>query len=128
MEERRKFVRLDTRIEVTYTKLPAPDLHSVVTKNISAGGVCFFAKEELPEGTLIRAAMSLPGRAKPILFTARVIWSEAYEVIGKTERHRAVEIGVVFVDISPEDKEVVMRHVILSFLPIAPEGIKPPPA
>ncbi len=124
MEERRKFVRLDTRIEVTYTRLPDPDLRSVVTRNVGAGGICFFAREALAPGTLVRAAMSLPARQQPVLFTARVIWSEAYEVIGKEERRRAVEVGVQFVDISPEDKEAVMRHVILSFLPIQPEGIK----
>jgi c-di-GMP-binding flagellar brake protein YcgR len=125
MEERRHFVRLDTRIEVTYTKLPQANLQAVVTKNISAGGICFFANEELPEGTTIRAAMSLPGRPHPILFTARVVWSEAYEVIGKEERRRAIEIGIEFINIAPSDKEVVMRHVILSFLPISREGIKP---
>lgn len=120
MEERRKFVRLDTRLEVSYTVLPAEQAKRTLTKDIGGGGVCLFADKPLPAGTRLQVAMRLPEREAPVHFTGEVVWSEQYEVIGKEERQRAVEIGVRFLEIAPKDLEAVFQHVILS--------LKPPPA
>ena len=115
MEERRQFVRLDTRLEVSYAVLPSDKPKKSVTKNIGGGGVCLFTDKELPIGTRLQVAMKLPDQEVLVHFIAEVVWSEAYEVIGKTERQRAVESGVRFVEIAPQDREAVMRHVILGF-------------
>ena len=117
MEERRKFVRLDTRLDVNYTVLPAGKPQHTITKGVGGGGVCFFTERVLLPGSRLQVAMKLPHHEHPVNFTAEVIWSEQYEVIGKTERRRAVETGVHFVEIAPKDREAVMRHVILSFQP-----------
>ena len=114
MEERRQFVRLDTRLEVQYSVLPTEAPQTAVTKDVGGGGICIFADKELPPGTRLQLAMKLPGREKPVNFTAEVIWSEAYEVIGHSQRQRAVEVGVRFVEVSPQDHEAVMQHVILT--------------
>ena len=114
MEERRQFVRLDTRLEITYSVLTAGAPQQATTKDISGGGVCLFADRELPPGARLQVAMKLPDREQPVHCTVEVMWSEAYETIGKTEHKRAVEIGVRFVEIAPQDQEAVMRHVILS--------------
>ena len=119
MEERRKFVRLDTRLEISYAVLPAEQAKHAVTKDISAGGICLFAEKPLPPGTRLQVAMALPGREAPINFTAEVVWAESYEVIGKEQRQRAVEIGVRFVEIAPKDQEAILQHVILSLKPPA---------
>ena len=117
MEERRQFVRLDTRLEMSYTLLPSGKAQRTVAKNISGGGVCLFLEQVVPEGTRLQVAMTLPGREEPVHFTAEVIWCESYEMIGRTERKRAVEAGVQFVEISPKDQEAVMQHVILQLQP-----------
>ena len=119
MEERRKFVRLDTRLEISYAVLPAEQAKHAVTKDISAGGICLFAEKPLPPGTRLQVAMTLPGRKEPVHFTAEVVWAESYEVIGKEQRQRAVEIGVRFVEIAPKDQEAILQHVILSLKPPA---------
>ena len=113
MEERRQFVRLDTRLDIKYTVLTAGSTLQAITKDISAGGICMFAEQELPAGTQLQVAMKLPGREQSVNFTAEVVWSEAYEMIGKSQRQRSVEIGVRFVEVAPQDKEAVMQHVIL---------------
>ena len=115
MEERRRFMRLDTRLDVTYTVLPTGNAQQTISKDIGGGGVCFFADKPLAPGTCLQVAMKLPGREQPVHFTAEVIWSEPYEVIGKTERQRAVEVGVRFLEIAPNDLEAIMQHVIRSF-------------
>ena len=120
MEERRQFVRLDTRLEISYTVLPAEQAKHGVTKDIGGGGICLFAEKSLPPGTRLQVAMTLPGREAPVRFTAEVVWTEQYEVIGKEERRRSVEIGGRFLESAPKDQEAVLQHVILS--------LKPPPA
>ena len=117
MEERRRFVRLDTRLEVTYTRLPSTQAQQTMTKDIGGGGICFFADELLRPGDRLQVAMKLPNYERAVNFTAEVMWSETYEVVGRTERQRAVEVGVRFVEIAPQDQEAIMQHVILSLQP-----------
>jgi len=118
MEERRHFVRLDTRLEINYSVLPSGGSQHSSTKNISKGGICLFAEQPMVPGTRLQVAMILPGREQPVNFTADVVWCEQYEVISKTERRRSVELGVQFVEISPQDQDAVMQHIILRLQPI----------
>ena len=120
MEERRRFVRLDTRLEVEYSVLPSGSPRATVSKDISGGGICLFADRMLPVATKLQIAMRLPGRESPVHFTGEVMWSEQYEVIGRTQRDKAVEVGVRFVEIAPQDREAIMQHVILSMKPPHP--------
>ena len=120
MEERRRFVRLDTRLEVEYTVLPTGSPRVTVSKDIGGGGICLFADRVLPVGTKLQIAMRLPGRDQPAQFTGEVMWSEPYEVIGRAQRETGVEVGVQFVDISPQDREAILQHVILSMKPPHP--------
>ena len=113
MDDRRQFVRLDTRLEISYSVLPAGTAQDSVTKNISGGGVCLFADHTLAQGTPLQVSMTLPGRKEPVQFTGEVVWSEAYELIGPERRERRVEVGVKFVKIAPKDQEAVLQHVIL---------------
>jgi len=126
MEERRRFVRLDTQLKVKYTVLPQTEARPTVTKDISGGGICFFADEMLQPGTTLQVEMTLPDRDTPAPFTAEVIWCEPYEVIGKTKRERAIEVGVRFVEVAPVDQKAIMNHVILNLKP--PRTSTTPPA
>ena len=113
MEEQRQFVRLDTRLDTTYTVLSTGAVGQVVTKNIGGGGVCVFTEHVLAAGTRLQMALKLPDGERTVHCIAEVVWSEAYEIIGKTERRRAVETGVRFVEVTPQDQEAIMQHVIL---------------
>ncbi|MCH8218887.1 MAG: PilZ domain-containing protein, partial [Planctomycetes bacterium] len=125
MDERRQFVRLDTRLDVSYTYLPTANQQQSVTKDIGGGGICFFANEVLKPGDRLQVSMKLPGREQPVNFIGEVIWSEQYETIGKTERKRAIEVGVKFVEIAPKDRDAVMEHVILTLQPRKPQPPSP---
>ena len=117
MEERRRFVRLDTRLDVTYTVLPATRAQQAVTKDIGGGGICIFSEQVLKPGDQLQVSMKLPNHDKAVNFTAEVAWSEPYEVIGKGGRQRSVEVGVRFVEIAPQDQDAIMQYVILSLQP-----------
>lgn len=120
MEERRKFVRLDTRLDVNYVVLPSGTAQRTVTKDIGGGGICMIVERQLPLGSRLQVALKLPDREQPINFIGEVMWSEPYEVIGKSEHRKAVECGLRFVEIAPADQEAVMRHVILTLQSGAP--------
>ncbi len=122
MEERRRFVRLDTRLDVSYAVQPAGTVQRTSSKDIGGGGICLFADHVLEPGTCLKVSMKLPELEQPVAFTAEVVWSEPYEVIGRTVRERAVELGVRFLDIAPQDQEAIMQHVILSLKPAQPRS------
>ena len=117
MEERRRFVRLDTRLPVTYRVLPAPESTQSVTKDIGGSGICVFLSEPLRPGTRLQIDIELPDQERPLLFTGEVVWCEQYEIISKTQRERSVEAGVKFLQIAPQDQDAIMRYVILSLQP-----------
>ncbi|MBI4343749.1 MAG: PilZ domain-containing protein [Candidatus Omnitrophica bacterium] len=117
MEERRQFARLDTRIEVTCRAVTTAPPQRMVTKNVSAGGICIFVEQELAPGTHLEVSMTLPDRPKPVQFTGEVVWSEAYEIISKTHRKRAVEAGIKFIAIDPKALDALMQYVILAVKP-----------
>ena len=122
MDEQRQFVRLDTRLEVNYTRLPSAKSAETITKNIGGGGICFFANEVLKTGDQLQVSMKLPDREQPVHCTGEVIWSEEYETIGKSERKRAIEVGMKFIEIAPKDREAVMQHIILTLNPRGPKS------
>ena len=114
MQERRQFVRLDTRLDASYTVLATGVASRTQTKNVGGGGICLITDEVFAPGTRLQFVLKLPDVEQSVRFVGEVVWSEPYEIIGKTERRRAVEAGVRFVEISPADREAVMRHVILN--------------
>ena len=117
MEERRQFVRLDTRLPMTYQVLPSSRSVQVVAKDISGGGVCVFLKDVLPKGTHLQIEITLPDRNRSITFTGEVAWCEEYQIIGKSRQERSVEAGVRFLQIDPRDQHAIMEYVILSLQP-----------
>ena len=124
MQERRRFVRLDSRVKVVYTLLPQEQPPPSVTRDLGGGGISFFAHELLTPGVRLKIEVTLPDHEQPIPFTAEVVWSEQSALIGKAQEERAVEIGVRFVEIAPDDQEAIMRHVLSHLQP--PRAAKPP--
>ena len=113
--DRRQHLRLENSVPVMYWLSPTSgEPRRSLTKNISGGGVCLFLDKELPLGTVLQVSMNLPGRATLLTFTGEIVWCEPYEVIGKTQRHKAIEAGVRITDIAPQDHQAMLDHVILS--------------
>ena len=111
MEERRRFVRLDTPAEVGYAVLPDGSAQRATAKNISGGGLCLATERPLPSGGQLQIAVQLPDREQPVNAIAEPVWSEEFEVIGKTERRRSVATGVRFTEIAPQDRQALWEFV-----------------
>ena len=88
--KRRKFPRLKEDWVVDYRVLDTAQFErdpvSSLAVNISGGGVCIEAKQEIEPGTMLAVDLHSPAFDSPILALARVVWckkklfSDTYEV------------------------------------------------
>ncbi len=117
MDERRRFVRLDARLDVVHAVLPSGTMQPTLSKDVSGGGLRLFTDRPLASGTQLQMAIKLPGRETPVNAIGEVVWSEEAHTTGKSERQRSVEIGVRTVEIAPQDHEALTEHVIASLRP-----------
>lgn len=76
MEEKRKFVRIDLCIEVSYEILPM-FIGKAESKNIGGGGLCFLTKNVLESNTALLLKFNLPDAENThIECTGKVIWQK----------------------------------------------------
>jgi uncharacterized protein (TIGR02266 family) len=93
--EFRKHLRVDARVTVSYL---GP------TKNLSAGGMCVIMDSPLAIGSEVELEFGLPGRGEPVRCSAQVVWSD--------KARSKCEVGLVFLDISEEDRARVEDFVV----------------
>ena len=110
MEERRKFVRLQSHLKAKCWALGTEEPLSSLSRNIGGGGISLFTKRRLAPGTVLGIDVFFPTHAAPIRFTGEVIWSG--KLIAATAREAATpyETGVRFLKIAPEDREFILRY------------------
>jgi len=111
MEEqngKRKFKRVTTHIPVKYRKLEDSKetvRASMITKNISEGGVQFCAPEFISRACRLVVEMDMPMLTKPIRAITKVAW------ISKAASDGNYEIGNQFLEITKQDKALVSEYV-----------------
>jgi len=71
-EDRRSFRRVHAALDGTFCLL-ATECHPLTTLNISAGGLLFIAKRELPLGTLVAVTIRMPGYDHEVNVSGRVV-------------------------------------------------------
>lgn len=108
MRENRKFVRLKAPIGVVYSPIKNKRRKQQLSllKNISGGGICITAKEDLREGDLLEMEIQIPHLEEPIEAVGEVMWFAA----GDDEKETR-EAGIRFRDISPKDLHQVLEYV-----------------
>jgi len=94
MLDRRKFPRLDEKWDVDYRTITSEEFRedpiSVLTVNISGGGICFEADEEIAKGTMLALELNSEAFPSPIIALAKAAWC-------KRERKKEIyEVGAEF--------------------------------
>jgi len=75
--EKRDFVRMGVECVVDYKLHGATEVQQAAGHNLSAGGVCFEAEQELPVGTLLEIVISPQQKLTPPLeASAEVVRAE----------------------------------------------------
>ena len=112
-EERRKFARLNTLTDITYNrKHPLDERRLTLSKNISKGGICFIAYEELEEREVLDLNIYLPEDKKPIRVSGRVAWVKEF-IIGDQPKNRRFDVGIEFIGIGDEDKNKIDKYIFI---------------
>ncbi len=107
--ERRQFIRLNTRLNVSYVIAGTKQLGKSLSKDISGGGVRFVAEHPLDVGARLEVIVHLPAPDMPIRFAGEVMWTRLL-----TTMHAAglggIEVGVRFVEIAPKDAVLIKQY------------------
>src|SRR3989338_5984463 len=116
MEERRKFVRLQSRLKANCWVLGTEESLSLLSRNIGGGGISLFTKRRLAPGTVLGIEVYFPSRLAPVRFTGEVIWSGGLITSGEQDSLNTYETGVQFLDITPEDHACILKYAETSIL------------
>ena len=108
MEERRKFFKLNSALEVTYKPLKEIICRNSCSKNISSGGVSFSIAYPLECGFLIEIWIKLKDFKNPVRAVGKVVW-----VKDTKEKPNPYLIGIQFVQIDPSDKKILVNQLRL---------------
>ncbi len=105
--EKRTYSRLGIKVNIRYrvvkssaelAKRQTEPEHFSVTKNLSAGGLVFTAKEQVPVSSILELKIELPDAKEPIECLARVVRIEEVEI------EKTYDIAVCFLDLSGADR------------------------
>lgn len=84
MFEKRKFPRLGETWDLDYKKIREKEFKmnaiDSLTVNISGGGICFEANEELPKGTMLALELRSREFPSPIMALAKSVWCKERDV------------------------------------------------
>jgi len=110
MEERRKYVRLETCLKVVCSRAAVSDAPAVTVycRNISAGGMLLPLKEKLISGTKLKLEIYLPGEGRPLKIIAEVVWQQESLVSDTADRYT----GLKFIDITSHDMRRLTDYII----------------
>ena len=117
MEERRQYIRLDTRLKIYYRILQhSPVPTSTETLDISGGGIRIFLNEPLKIETPLEMEIFLPNDTKPIRCQGKLVWVEEFSIYqGAKEERKELEGGVEFTHITPDEQNRIIQYVILGY-------------
>jgi hypothetical protein len=104
--ERRKDLRAPLELEVDI--LAPEELASLATSSIGAGGLSIRLAEVLPIGAQLDLSIKLEQRKVPLLARAQVVWC------------RQGEVGVAFVDLFQNDREMLEGLAVKTLLSESP--------
>ena len=110
MDERRQYVRLDSRLQVEYTVVPAAQPLNAATKDVSVGGMRVEVTEQLEPGTQLAMTLTVPGGQR-VPLTVEVVSSDHHKLSTVRPRARTHEVGIRIVRIEPKDREILRQYV-----------------
>jgi len=112
--EKRRYQRLNSKINLSYKVLKSKDEllkrgfqpeQLSITRNVSAGGLLFYANEPLPVASILELNLELPDGKKPVECLARIVRIE------EMEEEKNYNIAVCFLDITGAERTRLNNYV-----------------
>ena len=119
MEERRRYVRLDTSLKITYhvLELPSPPTGAGIA-DIGGGGIRLFLDEPQKSGTLLDLEFILPDGKRQIHCQGKIVWTDEFSIYQSAkEETKQLEAGIEFTKIDSKDRDSIIKYVILGYIP-----------
>ncbi|MCM8761658.1 MAG: PilZ domain-containing protein [Candidatus Omnitrophica bacterium] len=106
--ERRRYVRLQTPIPISYTVPETGSIHNTSTKNISADGLRFETfDKELKEDDLVELKLGITGAPNPVHAKGKVIWKKKISL----EDAAPFDCGMEFTEIEEDNKNTFLKFL-----------------
>lgn len=107
IEEKRRYLRLNIPLEIEYVLSDADRVFTATTKDISASGIRFTAKDGIPENRNLDIKLKIPNSANPVHAQGRVAWSKKVSL----ENDSPLEIGIEFMKIEEDNKNTFLKYL-----------------
>ena len=108
LTERRRYLRLQTPIKVTYTVPENGRSYSTLTKNISADGLRFETSDkDMKEASQIDIILVMPDHGETVKGKAAVIWKKKISL----EDAAPYDVGLELREISESDKNAFLKFL-----------------
>ncbi|MBP7055955.1 MAG: PilZ domain-containing protein [Candidatus Omnitrophica bacterium] len=106
--ERRRYVRLETPITISYVLPEGESILHTSTKNISADGMRFQTFDKaLIEGDLVSLNLHIPEAVNPVHAKAAVIWKKRISL----EDGAPYDVGLEFTEIEEDNKNTFLKFL-----------------
>jgi len=107
MINRRGYVRVPKRAQISYKIIPSSKIETYVAKDISQSGIRLLVHNPIPKGSDLKIRLAL--YEIPFSFEAvvKVVWSKALPSYEGEE----YEVGVSFIDIPPDAVTHLINYI-----------------
>jgi len=110
MQERRRFVRVDVRVNIWWRKIPDSAVKGKATnKDISEQGIWLIVDEAVQTGDKLQLEMELPTN-KIIKCVGEVVWVDPFMIVGYSEIKK-YNVGIKFINITAEDRGKLQKFI-----------------
>ncbi len=107
MTNRRRYVRVPNRAQISYEVITSSKIETYVTKNISQGGIRFLVHNHIPKGSHLKIRLTLSAIPFSFETVVRVVWITALP----SYKREAYEVGVSFIDIPPDAATHLINYI-----------------
>ena len=108
--ERRQYPRLNTAVDVVYVvEKGRREDDEVISKNISAGGICLILYENVAIDTLLSLEINLPSKTATIKAIGRVRWVKEFAF--DSDEQLRYDAGIEFTKINEANRNKIAQYV-----------------
>ena len=108
--EKRRFARFAYKARVELLAA-GNKIETAQTIDISAGGLCFMARQKMKTGSRISVKLSLPDKKEPLSLAGRIACVKETAELSDDGKRRGYKSGLEFVDLKKQDKEAISKFI-----------------
>lgn len=105
-EEKRRFIRLEIPIKISYTSKNDNQIHEAFSKDISAEGLRFLTNSSLKKDDELEIKLNINDAKNPVHVKGKVIW-----INESGSDKETFEVGIEFMEIEEDNKNTFLKFL-----------------